>query len=111
MEMDGRMLVITTNYPEKLDSALTRPGRIDVQLNFSRCTASTLMKMYEHFYGCHEDIISADNNRVRDWPKNLGKESLPERKWTPAEVTQILVRNIRSPINGFRELQENSENK
>jgi SpoVK/Ycf46/Vps4 family AAA+-type ATPase len=27
MEMEGRMLVITTNYPEKLDKALIRPGR------------------------------------------------------------------------------------
>ena len=26
MEMEGRMLVITTNYPEKLDKALIRPG-------------------------------------------------------------------------------------
>merc|ERR1711902_16100 len=26
MEMDGRMLIITTNYPEKLDKALIRPG-------------------------------------------------------------------------------------
>ena len=111
MEMDGRMLVITTNYPEKLDAALTRPGRIDVQLNFDRCTASTLMDMYEHFYGCHKESMSCDNNNDRIWPENLGKESLPDGKWTPAEVTQILVRNIRSPINGFRELQGNPENK
>jgi chaperone BCS1 len=26
MEMEGRMLVITTNYLEKLDKALIRPG-------------------------------------------------------------------------------------
>jgi hypothetical protein len=28
MEMEGRMLVITTNYPEKLDKALIRPGKV-----------------------------------------------------------------------------------
>merc|ERR1711922_60204 len=38
MEMDGRMLVITTNYPEKLDRALIRPGRIDLKVKFSKCT-------------------------------------------------------------------------
>ena len=27
-----RMLVITTNYPEKLDKALIRPGRIDMKV-------------------------------------------------------------------------------
>ena len=26
------MLVITTNYPEKLDKALIRPGRIDMKV-------------------------------------------------------------------------------
>ena len=34
MEMDGRMLVITTNYPERLDKALIRPGRIDRKIEF-----------------------------------------------------------------------------
>merc|ERR1711963_548183 len=33
MEMDGRMLIITTNYPEKLDKALIRPGRIDMKVH------------------------------------------------------------------------------
>jgi chaperone BCS1 len=31
---EGRVLVITTNYPEKLDEALIRPGRIDVKVGF-----------------------------------------------------------------------------
>ena len=34
MERDGRMLIITTNYPEKLDEALIRPGRIDLKVKF-----------------------------------------------------------------------------
>merc|ERR1712183_860654 len=34
MEMEGRMLIITTNSPEKLDKALIRPGRIDMKVHF-----------------------------------------------------------------------------
>merc|ERR1712211_60304 len=41
MEMDGRMLIITTNYPERLDKALIRPGRIDMKVKFGLCTAAT----------------------------------------------------------------------
>lgn len=31
---DGRILIMTTNYPEKLDDALIRPGRADVHEHF-----------------------------------------------------------------------------
>ena len=34
-EMHGRILIITTNYREKLDKALTRPGRIDLEIELS----------------------------------------------------------------------------
>merc|ERR1719270_972047 len=43
MEMEGRMLIITTNYPEKLDKALIRPGRIDMKIKFNKCTKEGLM--------------------------------------------------------------------
>merc|ERR1711936_690860 len=36
MEMDGRMIIITTNYPEKLDKALIRPGRIDLKVHLEK---------------------------------------------------------------------------
>jgi chaperone BCS1 len=29
---EGRVLIMSTNYPEKLDSALIRPGRVDLQV-------------------------------------------------------------------------------
>ena len=30
----GRLMVMTTNHPEKLDPALVRPGRVDVNMEF-----------------------------------------------------------------------------
>ena len=105
MEMDGRMLVITTNYPERLDPALIRPGRIDVELKFGRCSSNVLTEMYEHFCGSAQP--NPDNGRNDNiWPENFNKASLLADKWTPAQVTQILVKNIRSPINGLHELQK-----
>ena len=105
MEMDGRMLVITSNYPDKLDAALIRPGRIDVQLKFGRCTSNALLEMYEHFCGSSLSTGGIDiDNSI--WPKNFNKASLLADKWTPAQVTQVLLRNIRSPIDGLYELQK-----
>ncbi|KPA35241.1 hypothetical protein FLAG1_12079 [Fusarium langsethiae] len=31
---EDRVLIMTTNHPEKLDQALTRPGRIDIEVEF-----------------------------------------------------------------------------
>merc|ERR1712079_453931 len=38
LEMNGRMMVMTTNHLEKLDPALIRPGRVNLSLEFKRCT-------------------------------------------------------------------------
>ena len=47
MEMDGRMLVITTNYPDRLDKALIRPGRIDMKVKFCPSSAEDIIQMYQ----------------------------------------------------------------
>ena len=96
MEMDGRMLVITTNYPERLDSALIRPGRIDVKLNFRRCTNLCLVQMYEHFF--------KDRDSSSLWPNTFERSQLPDDRWTPAEATQILLNNIHDPQQGLQQL-------
>ena len=96
MEMDGRMLVITTNYPDRLDAALIRPGRIDVKLEFGRCTNQCLVQMYEHFFN--------DKDSSTLWPNTFDKSTLPENRWTPAEATQILLNNIYSPHKGLDQL-------
>lgn len=89
MEMDGRMLVMTTNYPERLDEALIRPGRIDVKIDFGKCTNKCLVQMYEHFF---EDHHLSDL-----WPTNFDKCSLPTDRWTPAEASQILLSHTNNP--------------
>lgn len=105
MEMAGRMLVLTTNYPERLDPALVRPGRIDVELNFGRCSSNTLVQMYEHLCGSHSASVQGKTTNDNFWLADFDKSMLPEDSWTPAEVVKILVKNIRSPINGLTELK------
>ncbi|KDP26781.1 hypothetical protein JCGZ_17939 [Jatropha curcas] len=41
---DERITVFTTNYEDKLDPALLRTGRMDMQINMSYCTAKQLIK-------------------------------------------------------------------
>lgn len=45
-----RIIFMTTNYPERLDPALKRAGRIDVQAYIGYASDSQLSRAFERFY-------------------------------------------------------------
>jgi predicted transcriptional regulator len=92
LESEGRIIAITTNYPERIDKALIRPGRIDMIVHFKKCSLTTLCEMVECFYD-----IKLDDNMMLD-------NSLNE-KWTPAEINQVLFRNFKDSTNAMEELK------
>lgn len=77
-------MVITTNFPEKLDSALIRPGRVDVNLKFGKCRPDDILGIYKNFF----------NQNI---PKDFNTDMLPNDKWTPAEVVQTFLNFPQSP--------------
>lgn len=92
LEASGRMLVITSNFPERIDRALIRPGRIDMIVNFKKCSVDVLKHMVEGFY----DIKNIDHE--------IWSADGIDRKWSPAEVNQILFRNFDKPVEALNEL-------
>jgi SpoVK/Ycf46/Vps4 family AAA+-type ATPase len=90
LEANGRILIITTNFPERIDRALIRPGRIDMIVHFQKCTLAVLNEMVASFYD--KQVVLEDANL--------------DGKWTPAEVNQILFRNFEDPDAGIKELVE-----
>jgi SpoVK/Ycf46/Vps4 family AAA+-type ATPase len=89
LEANGRILVITTNFPERIDRALIRPGRIDMIVHFKRCNRAVMQEMLDAFY----------DRRVE-----LPDDATLDDKWSPAEVNQILFRNFASPETAVEEL-------
>lgn len=89
LEANGRILIITTNFPERIDKALIRPGRVDMIVHFDNCSRAVLQEMVTAFYDC---TISLPTDADLDG------------KWTPAEVNQILFRNFESPKTAVKEL-------
>jgi len=47
---EGRVLVMTTNHPEKLDDALIRDGRVDHQVAFRNATQKQIEELFERMY-------------------------------------------------------------
>ena len=90
LEASGRIIAISSNFPERIDKALIRPGRIDMIVHFRKCTRQTLREMVDSFY----------DQAFEDWTN----ETL-DYKWSPAEVNQILFRNFTSPEEALEELK------
>ena len=55
---EGRVLVMTTNYPEKLDDALIRPGRVDMKVAFKMASTTQIRKIFIRMYSA--DAIKAN---------------------------------------------------
>jgi hypothetical protein len=89
LEANGRILIITTNFPERIDRALVRPGRVDMIVNFKKCNHAILREMVEAFY---EQEVEIPNDPSLEY------------KWSPAEVNQILFRNFGHPLQAVCEL-------
>jgi hypothetical protein len=83
LENPGRIVIMTSNYPEMLDHALIRPGRIDVIADFKKCLSVTLIRMIEFFYD-----ISLNTNE-----KNEMME-LPDYIISPAEMGKLMFENF-----------------
>jgi chaperone BCS1 len=47
---EGRVLIMTTNKPEKLDEALIRPGRVDLQVAFTNATQEQARELFVRMY-------------------------------------------------------------
>ncbi len=90
LEASGRILAISSNFPERIDKALIRPGRIDMIVHFRKCNRTVLREMVDSFY----------DQTFDDWTTDA-----LEYKWTPAEVNQILFRNFKSPLDAIAELK------
>lgn len=79
MAPEDVIFIMTTNHIEKLDKALIRPGRIDLDIELTKCTRIQLHKIYLDLYG-------------KELPKDL-LEKFPEKYWITARVILHLFHN------------------
>jgi hypothetical protein len=94
LETPGRILIISSNYPERIDKALIRPGRIDLNIKFGYCSKETIREMVEKIY----DISKED----------LDSYDFADNVYTPAEVNQYLFNHIDNKYKGIDSLLQDN---
>lgn len=67
---EGRILIMTTNYPEKLDDALIRPGRVDMKIEFTLASKEQIRELFLRMY-------CVDSREAARMPTNL-KQIMPD---------------------------------
>jgi hypothetical protein len=92
LETPGRILIMTSNYPQKLDKALIRPGRVDINICFKKCSEKVIIEMIKYFYDNFNESL-------------LQNKVFKNNYYTPAEVYQILFKYINDPENAINELE------
>ncbi|ETP51754.1 hypothetical protein F442_03149 [Phytophthora nicotianae P10297] len=81
IDCPGRIIVMTTNHPEKLDPALVRPGRVNKKLLLSYMGCTHIQQMVEYY--C---VAKLDESQVRRLSEAFDMSS---QAFTPAEIEEL----------------------
>ncbi|CAG8981761.1 hypothetical protein HYALB_00004703 [Hymenoscyphus albidus] len=124
---EGRVLIMTTNKPESLDKALTRPGRVDMQMGFQNASQQQAREIFERMYIADdaststkqvsspptENPKSTDNPQGNVFPtpdevKSLAQDfatRVPDRLFSPAELQGFSVKRKKEPKKALGDVQ------
>ncbi|GLD98377.1 hypothetical protein PINS_up007074 [Pythium insidiosum] len=86
IDCPGRILIMTTNHPEKLDPALVRPGRVNKKMLLSYMSAEQVQEMLAYYFSTQ--LNEQQRQRV---VKAIGLGDIDSRRLrvTPAHVEEI----------------------
>jgi chaperone BCS1 len=133
---EGRVLIMTTNHPEKLDAALVRPGRVDRKIGFTLAMKVEVQELFIRMYRVSdedsEDEVSATKSKHTisgngsaahtngdikhtvdtaevEGLEDLAKEfadQIPDDTFTPAEIQNHLMRYKNDPREAVKTVEE-----
>ncbi|KAG7290155.1 hypothetical protein NEMBOFW57_000152 [Staphylotrichum longicolle] len=102
---EGRIVLMTSNFAEKLDKALVRPGRVDKMLYLGHISPRSSELMFLRMYGPDADGAAPADREVqlpREELERLALEfgnKIPNEVFTPAQVQGYLLNYRNSPLD------------
>ncbi|KAJ4834041.1 hypothetical protein Tsubulata_017198, partial [Turnera subulata] len=92
---DEMIFVFTTNYKDKLDPALLRPGRMDMHIHMSYCTPAGFKILASNYLNTRDHSLFAEI-----------EELIQQVEVTPAEVAEELIKthDVDAALKGLTEL-------
>ena len=100
---EGRIVLMTSNFAEKLDKALVRPGRVDKMLYLGHISPRSCELMFLRMYGPDADGAAPADREVQLPKDELEKlalkfsEYIPNNVFPPAQVQGYLLNYRNSP--------------
>jgi len=96
---DGRLLIMTTNHPEKLDPALIRFGRIDRRVDFKHATPDQARRLFLWFFR-HAELTSRE---LAGLAARFGT-TIATGRISMAAIQEHLLRHRDSPAEAARSI-------
>ena len=97
----GMILIMTTNYPEKLDEALIRDGRVDERIFFDYCDYDQIYLMFKNFYNGNSIGIDVIKSQI----------NLDKYKIAPCNVENSMRRYYSNPSSALEDIVSSVKNK
>ncbi|EUC58891.1 P-loop nucleoside triphosphate hydrolase, putative [Rhizoctonia solani AG-3 Rhs1AP] len=85
---EGRLLFATTNHPERLDQALSRPGRMDVKIEYCHSTQWQAEQLFRLFYPLGQEA----EKTLLDKHAQEFASAVPPKKLSVAQLQGYLMR-------------------
>ncbi|KAJ4829340.1 hypothetical protein Tsubulata_051435, partial [Turnera subulata] len=91
---DERIFVFTTNYKDRLDPALLRPGRMDMHVHMSYCTPAGFKILASNYLNTQDHSLFAEI-----------EELIKQLEVTPAEIAGELIKtnDVDAALKGLNE--------
>jgi chaperone BCS1 len=83
---EGRLLFATTNHIERLDPALSRPGRMDVWINFTNATKWQAEGIFKCFFPSRKSASSSSSTPSSSSPASPTSSSIDISQMNPPET-------------------------